>query len=188
MKIMNYLSQVIDAAKRGETIPTEPKWNKWVHRNLSPFHCFVCLKLHNCWFAKNATPEYPHHEKCHCLLVDIPYVNVMFNAVANSPYSKFDPYLFNTEGKYTHSKEVLFKGWGYTATDAKWLQSEIEKQGLEKYINGDYSLGKLDGFGQRITIRVEIPDRKSGGTVSFVTGWMVGPDGQITLNTPYGGK
>ena len=92
------------------------------------------------------------------------------------------------EEKYTHTKEVLFKEWGYTATDAKWLQSEIEKQGLEKYINSDYSLGKLDGFGQRINIRVEIPDRKSGGTVSFVTGWMVGPNGQITLNTPYGGK
>lgn len=26
------------------------------------------------------------------------------------------------------------------------------------------------------------------GDVSFVTGWMVKPNGQIKLNTPYGGK
>lgn len=89
----------------------------------------------------------------------------MFNCIANSAYSKFDPFLFNTNGSYSHHKEDLLKSWGYTVADAKWLQSEIEKQGLEKYISGDYVLNKLDKNGQRINIRVEIPRKDTSGTV-----------------------
>jgi len=33
-----------------------------------------------------------------------------------------------------------------------------------------------------------IENKIYGGTVSFITGWMVRTNGQITLNTPYGGK
>lgn len=185
---MNFLSQVVNAVKHGDSIPTEPKWVKQIHRNLSPNHCSECLQLHKCWFAKNATPKHPHHEYCHCILEDIPYVNVMFNSSAESAYTKYDPYLFNTEGKYPHNKERLFKEWGYTVKDSKWLQNEIEKQALEKYINGDYKLGVLNKYGQRINIRIEIPNRSNDNIVSFLTGWTVHPNGQITLNTPYGGK
>ena len=92
------------------------------------------------------------------------------------------------EGKYPHKKEKLFNEWGYTVEDAKWLQREIEKQGLEKYINGDYVLGKLDYNGQRVSIRVVIPRKDKAGNVSFITGWMVKPNGKIVLATPYGGK
>ena len=36
---------------------------------------------------------------------------------------------------------------------------------------------------------LEDTPRKNGeGTVSFITGWMVKPNGHIHLNTPYGGK
>ena len=107
---------------------------------------------------------------------------------AVSAYSKFDPYLFNSKGEYTHRKEKLFKSWGYTVADAKWLQNEIEKQGLEKYINGEYELGKLNKEGQRLSITVEIPRKDKEGKVTFVTGWMIYPDGHIRLITPYGGK
>ena len=72
--------------------------------------------------------------------------------------------------------------------DSKWLQGEIEKQGLNKYISGDYKLGKLNKEGQRISIRVEIPRKNTLETVSFITGWMVYPSGKILLTTPYGGK
>ena len=185
---MNYLSQVVKAVQRGDSLPAEPQWVKWIHRNLSSDHCSECLQLHKCWFAKNATPKHPHHEYCHCILEDIPYVNVMFNSSAESAYTKYDPYLFNTEGKYTHNKERLFKEWGYTVKDSMWLQNEIEKQALEKYINGDYKLGKLNDKGQRISIRVEIPRKNRSETVFFTTGWMVHPNGQIQLTTPYGGK
>ena len=38
------------------------------------------------------------------------------------------------------------KAWGYTVDDARWLQAEIEKQALEKYIAGEYTLIWLDGL------------------------------------------
>lgn len=65
---------------------------------------------------------------------------------------------------------------------------EVAKQALEKYVSGDYMLGKLNQDGQRISIRVEIPRKDKSETVSFVTGWMVYPNGLIQLNTPFGGK
>ena len=159
-----------------------------LHLNLTPRHCEECLVLNNCWFLKEKTPLWPHHPRCHCLLANLPYSEVLNNCSAGSSYSKFEPYLFNTKEEYSHNKEKLFKSWGYTVTDAKWLQNEIEKQGLEKYISGDYTLGKLNDKGQRISIRVEIPRKDKNSIVSFITGWMVYPDGYIHLITPYGGK
>ena len=172
----------------GRKTPDEPEWNKWIHRNLSDNHCPECLKLDECWFLKEKTPKWPHHPHCHCILETIPYIDVSENCVANSAYSKFDPYLFNPEHKYPHSKEKLFNSWGYTVEDAKWLQAEVERQGLKKYINGDYSLGKLNKDGQRISIRIEIPRKNREDKVSFITGWMIYPNGSIRLTTPYGGK
>lgn len=112
----------------------------------------------------------------------------MLNAVAYSDYSKFDPYLFNTTGAYTHDKEKLFHKWGYSAEDALWLQAKIEQQAREKYVAGEYQLGKLNDKGQRISIRITIPRKNNGNIVSFITGWMVYPNGRIQLTTPYGGK
>jgi len=91
-------------------------------------------------------------------------------------------------GLYFHGKEKLFLEWGYTADDAKWLQDEIERQARLSYISGNYRLGKLDIFGQRISIAIEIPRKEGIGTVTFVSGWMVEPGGKLKLNTPYGGK
>ena len=68
------------------------------------------------------------------------------------------------------------------------LQKEIERQGFNKYISGDYSLGRLNEQGQRINIRIELERKDGTGSVSFVSGWMVRQNGYITLNTPYGGK
>ncbi len=82
----------------------------------------------------------------------------------------------------------MFESWGYSISDSEWLQKEIEKQALEKYIKGDYTLGKLNKGGQRISIRIEIARKDTGDIVSFVTGWMVYPNGHIQLNTPYEGK
>ena len=169
-------------------LPEAPKWNRWVHRNLSDNHCEACLKLDGCWFQKEKTPRWPHHPFCHCVLEDLSYNDVLTKSTADCPYSKFDPYLFNTEGKYPHNKDKLFKEWGYTVTDAKWLQNEINKQGLENYISGNYVLGKLNENGQRISIRIEIPRKYTGSNVSFITGWMVYPTGLIKLTTPYGDR
>lgn len=183
---MDYFLQVVSAANSGKTIPAEPKWNIWAHRNEGKTHCPECLKLDKCWFLKEKTPKWPHHPFCHCILVNIPYVNVMYNCTADSAYSKFDPFLFDTKGVYGHGKEKMFISWGYSVKDSQYLKEEIEKQALQKYINGEYTLNKLDHNGQRINIRVEIPREDRSGTVSFITGWMVYPDGHIQLATPYG--
>ena len=85
-------------------------------------------------------------------------------------------------------KQKCWKVGGYSITDAKYLRDETERQGLQKYIDGDYQIGLLNEHGQRISIRVEVPRKNGEGTVSFITGWMVKPNGHIHLNTPYGGK
>ena len=46
----------------------------------------------------------------------------------------------------------------------------------------------LNKYGQRISIRVELPRKNGDGMISFITGWMVKPNGHIQLNTPYGVK
>ena len=165
-----------------------PKWVKWVHHITGLIHCPECLMLDGCWFPFEKAPIWPHHEKCHCTLEAIDYLVVVMNATAKSDYSKFDPYLFNTMGIYRHGKEKMFEQWGYTVDDARWLQVEMERQAREKYILGEYELGKLDKHGQRISILIEIPRRNQDGLVSFASGWMVKPDGELKLNTPHGGK
>lgn len=165
-----------------------PEWVQWMHHSLGKTHCDECLMLNACWFARDVHPPCPHHLHCHCTLESIDYALVFANASTYSDYSKFDPYLFNTSGTYTHNKEKLFREWGYTADDAAWLQAEVERQAREKYIAGEYTLGKLDIRGQRISIRVTIPRKNGSGDISFITGWMVLSNGKLKLNTPYGGK
>ena len=109
-------------------------------------------------------------------------------AEAYADYKKFDPYLFNTKGEETHTKERMFESWGYNVSDSNWLKQGVEKQGLKKYISGNYKLGLLNKYGQRISIRIEIPNKNTGETVSFIAGFMVCPNGRIRLTTPYGGK
>ena len=165
-----------------------PEWVCWTHHSEGKTHCEECLRLDGCWFLDGKTPKWPHHPFCHCTLDPISHEIVVANAFAHSDYSKFDPYLFNTTGIYPHNKEKLFNAWGYTVDDAHWLQTEIERQGLEKYVAGEYQLGRLNDTGQRISIRVTIPRRDNGENVSFLTGWMIYPNGRVQLTTPYGGK
>lgn len=167
--------------------PTK-KWIKWEHVARGDTHCKDCLELDGCWFTKKLSPHAPMHLFCHCIKTPISYSAVVEQSKSISAYSKYDPYLFDVENKYGHGKNIIFEKWGYTVEDSKWLQEEIEQQALYKYTTGEYSLGKLNENGQRINIRIDL-NRKSGdGMVSFVTGWMVEPNGKIKLNTPYGGK
>ena len=185
---MSDFLEIVKAAVWGKEPQEEPKWNKWLHRNLTDKHCQECFTLDGCWFAKEKTPKWPHHSLCHCKLGDVPYNDVLNKCTSDSAYSKFDPYLFDTNGDYGHGKDKLFKSWGYSVEDVKFLKAEIEKQAVEKYRNGDYTLDLLNVYGQRINIRVEVPRKNGKSTISFVTGWMVKPNGLIQLNTPYGGK
>lgn len=163
-------------------------WVQWTHHSEGKTHCEECLKLDGCWFQEGKAPPCPHHPFCHCTLDPIPYTIVVSNASAHSAYSKFDPYLFNTTDLQTHNKEKLFQEWGYTVEDARWLQTEMECQARERYVSGEYELGALDSYGQRMNIRIIIPRKDGNGYVSFVTGWMAESNGKLRLITPYGGK
>lgn len=161
-------------------------WVQWTHHAEGKTHCEECLKLDGCWFQKEKAPPYPHHPYCHCTMEPIDHAVVLANVTTYSNYSKFDPYLFNTTGAYTHGKEELFKLWGYAVEDIPCLKAEIERQSLEKYLSGDYTLGKLDKNGQRINIRIVIERRDTGELVTFLSGWMARPNGLLQMTTPYG--
>ena len=163
-------------------------WVRWVHHSQGQNCCQECVRLNGCLFLESKAPAWPHHPNCHCTLDPVDYSTVLLVATAQSDYEKFDPYLFNTQGRHPHGKEKPFHEWGYTVTDTRWLQDEMERQAREKYLSGDYMLGRLNKEGQRISIRIEIPRKNGEGTVSFISGWMVRPDGLIRLITPYGGK
>ena len=95
--------------------------------------------------------------------------------------------------KHMRAKQNVFSAtFRGNAKEEKRMRDEtmalLVEQGLEKYRTGEYALGFLNEQGQRISIRVEIPRKDREGTVSFITGWMVYPNGEIRLNTPYGGK
>ncbi len=64
------------------------------------------------------------------------------------------------------------------------LAKELEQQAVEKYCNGEYTLGDLDEQGRRINIFVELKGKLE--TRRFGTGRMVRPCGLITNNTPLG--
>ncbi|MBS7263358.1 MAG: hypothetical protein KIG36_07105 [Eubacteriales bacterium] len=171
----------------GESAGAE-SWIEWVHRSLSENHCSICLSLDKRWFSADKHPLSPQHPHCHCILREIPYGRVRAEAEACAPSGKFDRYLFNPANKKGFAKGRMFISWGFSIGDTRYLQEEIERQGLEKYKKGEYKLGKLDEHGQRISIRVEL-DRKDGaGKAAFITGWLVYPKGFIQLATPYGGK
>lgn len=165
-----------------------PDWVQWTHHSEGKPHCEECLMLDGCFFTIDNHPPCPHHPYCHCTMEPIDYALVLRNATAHSDYSKFDPYLFDPNNFYKHGKNRAFESWGYSISDSLWLKNEIEKQALEKYLSGDYRLGKLDKNGQRINIRIELPRKRDSGTVSFVSGWIAYTNGKLKLTTPYGGK
>ena len=97
-------------------------------------------------------------------------------------------YLSEFVEKDRRVKKPSFRHFIYSVEDAKWLQNEIEQQGLAKYLCGEYTLNKLNHNGQRINITIEIPRKDQSGTVTFTSGWMVDLKGQLRLATPYGDK
>jgi len=78
---------------------------------------------------------------------------------------------------------------GYSGEHSAELAALWEKQAATKFAQGDYALGKLDQYGQRITVTIEVPGvGEAAGKTSFMqSGWMINPDGSIKLNTPFSG-
>ena len=99
---------------------------------------------------------------------------------------KFNKYVFVSS--LIDDKKQLFELWGYYIMDSEYLRQEFIKQAKLAYSVGEYELGKLDKYGQRINIVIKLKRKNTNEYVLFVSGWMVYPNGKIALTTPYGGK
>ena len=174
-------------------------WVQWIHNGSKPAitsaekdintvigavssHCAKCLNLNGCCFVKDKCPPKPLHPKCHCYTIDIPSPTTD----ANCPIEKFTKYVFvpsNINDKYK-----LFTLWGYDIMDSEYLQKEFERQALIAYSTGNYELGLLNEFGQRIYVNIKLKKRTNNAEITCLSVWMVYPNGKIVLVTPYGGK
>ena len=182
-----------------------PQWGRFVHEGTKPAytnkekqenvewakvnnnkHCAVCLNMNGCCLPVDVIEskmKFPFHENCHCYVVPANNLEI----TAESPLPKFEGYVFNPE--YMHNgKNELFWEWGFVKEDSASLCAELANQAQKSYADVDFKLGKLDAYGQRIDIRVKLQRRNKFEEVSFISGWMLYPDGKIILATPYGGK
>ena len=82
----------------------------------------------------------------------------------------------------------MFKLLGYSIIDSEYLQKEFERQANLAYLIGNYELGLLDDYGQRINIPIKLKNKLTGEYVIFKSGWMTYPNGKILIATPYGGR
>ena len=139
--------------------------------------CALCVALNRTIFKKNNKPEYFHpHCKCEWKQIELREVTLDF------PIEKITQYLL------VHpSKSKLMNSWGYTMEDAQEIYNTIAENAKNQYLNGEYTLGRLNENGQRIEIKCILNGKKdkSGQTYRFITGWMVYPNGMLHNNTPY---
>ena len=98
--------------------------------------------------------------------------------------------LFLMDGDATGRIKCTLANW--TGIAYKIPRTELDKckERDDLKQSGVYFLfGMSDETGKNVVYIGQAGARKNGeGTVSFITGWMVKPNGHIHLNTPYGGK
>ena len=190
--------------KDGEII--DNNWVKWFHWGVPDEegrerektrnrleglgHCKPCTVLSGCYFVKSRLPKKKAegdgllHPHCDCKLNGIAKPNG--KVMANCPIEKFTRYIFSDEEKYLlNGKRELFERLGFGKEDSEYLKMEFDVQAKQKYLNGDYEIGKLDEHGQRISITITV-NSKTRKNIKLVTGWMVYPLGKIVCTTPLG--
>ena len=96
---------------------------------------------------------------------------------------KFSNYAFVTP------KAPIFESYGYAPEDGEQLARLYEEQARVKYTAGEGIGGKIDQYGQRITINVDLPGQgaAAGRSTVIKTGWILLPDGSLRLVTPFAG-
>ena len=164
------------------------QWIEWDHSMENPvFHCKTCIVLDKCLFVENKKPPLPLHLNCHCEVKPVSFEKVKAQAKAFCDINKFIGYIFSNKPEYVkNGKKAAFEKRGFYLRDSELLKEEFEKQALEKYLKGEYKLGKLNKYGQHIDIVVSLnlDGRKMN---PFRTGWMIKKNGRITNNTPFTG-
>jgi hypothetical protein len=105
------------------------------------------------------------------------------SAIATADVAKFSQYAFVTD------KAPVFESYGYTIDDSQQLANLYEQQAQAKFASGDYSLGELDQYGQRITIPIDLPGQgvAAGRSTVIYSGWMIEGNNSIRLLTPFAG-
>jgi hypothetical protein len=100
---------------------------------------------------------------------------------------KFSDYIFKPGA--THGKDRVFRSYGYGPEHSEFLASDFTRQATARYAARDFTLGTADQYGQRLTIPIDLIGRgdASGRSTTILTGWMLRPDGSLTLNTPFTG-
>ncbi len=107
--------------------------------------------------------------------------------LSNIDPRKFSEYIFK-EGA-DHGKDAVFRGLGYGKEHTDDLVHIFQEQANRKFASGEYTLGKLDKWGQRIDIEINLSGigDAAGKNSSIRSGWMINADGTISLNTPFSG-
>lgn len=191
---MNVFDGLISVNEKGEIIstdwiewdhfliPNKPMWFRNMLRNILAMkgHCLTCTSLDGCYFVRSIMPEQPLHPHCDCKKKAISYGIVQRNAKAVCGIEKFRDYVFAPK-YYGKGKVALFKDWGYTINDSDDLRNTFAEQALLAYKSGQYKLKNLDEHGQRLAIPVSLKNK------SFYSGWLLCPEGEIVLITPFGG-
>ena len=96
---------------------------------------------------------------------------------------KFSEYALDPNN--SNGKSDIFNSYGYNKSNSAELSKLYQTQAQQKYSSGQYTLGKLDQWGQRITIDVTIGNADKFTIIQ--TGWMINPDGSLRLVTPFAG-
>lgn len=107
--------------------------------------------------------------------------------VSVAPVEKFRDYIFKPDA--THGKDQVFRSLGYDVSYSAQLAAIYQQQAAAKYASQDFSRGRLDQYGQRINIGIELEGvgEQAGKKSYLISGWMIQADGSITLNTPFSG-
>jgi hypothetical protein len=100
---------------------------------------------------------------------------------------KFSDYIFKPGA--THGKDRVFRSFGYGPEHSEELAREFTQQAMRRYQARDFVLGRADEYGQRITVNIDLVGRgdAAGRSTTILSGWMIRPDGSLTLNTPFTG-
>ena len=152
-------------------------------------HCLECSVLSGCYFVNYKLPKKKAegngllHPNCDCIFLNIQ--KPTNQVIADCNIAKFKNYIFG-EKYISNGKMELFKKLGFNKEDSEYLKQEFDRQARENYLNGDYKLGKLDKFGQRIDIKIKLQS-KIRNNIELITGWMIKPLGKIVCTTPLGG-
>lgn len=111
-------------------------------------------------------PPHKLHKNCDCYLTKVKSADVKTSAFPNVIWEN-SPNIFLPTVKKSKGKLANFESLGYNKNDSNILKEEYEKQALDEYLSGNYTLKDLDKNGQRLAIAISLKGKR------FFTGWMI---------------